>query len=389
MFTESVNNAILGNMAPARHSAQDILEQGLGLLVGSLPASWKVQLAEDDPGGDAYADAILDISGPQGGVRAIVEVKPSFTPGDVPAVARQANLLRRVTGGVPVVVMAPWLSDRSRRLLSEAGIHYLDLTGNIRFVTDHPAVFIHRESNAPAPAHPEYMPALKGVKAGRVVRLLVDVQPPYGVADLARRAGVTAGYVSRLLEALATDGLIERAKRGTVSAVRWRELLERRAESYGVFTSNRIRRFVCPNGPAYTLDAASDVATPEFRTALTGSFAAERIVAVAPPSLLVLYAQGDATPLMQLARLLPAEAGANVVIAEPYDQVAAEARWPEAQSTPARVPLVAASQIALDCLTGNGRMPQEGEALLDWMSQHEGEWRLSSLTELPVPQVVL
>ena len=39
----------------------------------------------------------------------------------------------------------------------------------------------------------------------------------------------------------------------------------------------------------------------------------------------------------------------------------------------------APSQIAVDCLTGNGRMPAEGEALLDWMLDNEGAWRLDSL----------
>jgi hypothetical protein len=142
------------------------------------------------------------------------------------------------------------------------------------------------------------------------------------------------------------------------------------------------------HGAAYALEAAGDVAAREPWAALTGSFAAERIVAVAPPSLLVMYVRGDATSLVQLARLLPAETGANVVIAEPYDQVAMEPRWPQPPPIPSRVPVVSASQIVLDSLTGNGRMPQEGEALLDWMSQHEGEWRLPSLTELPLPQVV-
>ena len=40
------------------------------------------------------------------------------------------------------------------------------------------------------------------------------------------------------------------------------------------------------------------------------------------------------------------------------------------------------SQIAVDCLTGNGRMPAEGEALLTWMQHEEAAWRLSSLSEL-------
>jgi hypothetical protein len=378
----------LGNMAPAPLTESQILERGIALLRESLPANWQVQQVADDDGGDAYADALLSIAGPQGAVRAVVEVKRSFTPSDVAATARQASLLRRVAGTVPILVIAPWLSDRSRGLLTDAGINYLDLTGNVRFVTDYPTVFIQRESNAPAPRRPASTPSLKGVKAGRVVRLLADVRPPYGVLDLARHAGVTPGHVSRLLEALAREGLVERTRSGTVSNVRWRELLERRAESYGVFTSNRIQRYVCPNGAAYALEVAGDVAAGEPRAALTGSFAAERIVAVAPPSLLVLYMQGDATSLIQLARLLPAEAGANVVIAQPYDQVAVEARWPEAPPIPPRVQLVAASQIVLDCLTGVGRMPQEGEALLDWMGEDEAKWRFPSLGDLPSPEVV-
>ena len=32
-------------------------------------------------------------------------------------------------------------------------------------------------------------------------------------------------------------------------------------------------------------------------------------------------------------------------------------------------------------LTGNGRMPSEGEALLNWMLANEQEWRLNSLAD--------
>jgi hypothetical protein len=42
----------------------------------------------------------------------------------------------------------------------------------------------------------------------------------------------------------------------------------------------------------------------------------------------------------------------------------------------------APSQVAVDCLTGNGRMPAEGEALLEWMLANESEWRAESLQEL-------
>ena len=40
---------------------------------------------------------------------------------------------------------------------------------------------------------------------------------------------------------------------------------------------------------------------------------------------------------------------------------------------------VSPSQVVVDCLTGNGRMPSEGEALLNWMLANEQEWRPNSL----------
>ena len=42
----------------------------------------------------------------------------------------------------------------------------------------------------------------------------------------------------------------------------------------------------------------------------------------------------------------------------------------------------AVSQTAADCLTGNGRMPAEGEALTTWMEDNLSQWRLPSLSAL-------
>lgn len=370
-------------MPPAGPSEGEILDRGITLLKELLPSTWQIRREPGDETREGLSDIVLDIAGPQGMARTVVEVKRSFAPRDVETVARHARLLRRVAGSAPILVMAPWLSERSRTLLAEAGVNYLDLTGNTRFTSDYPSIFIDRRSSTPGPRRPQTTPSLRGLKAGRVARLLTDVRPPYGVVELAKHAGVTPGYVSRLLEELEREDVVERTRQGGVSRVRWRELLEQRAMRYGVFTSNRIERFVCPNGPAYALEVAGDPPVRDLGIALTGSFAAERIVAVAPPALLLIYARSRPDALIEYARLLPGEAGANVVIANPEDPVAMESRWPVPPALPPRVPLVAASQIVLDCLTGNGRMPQEGEALVDWMGEDESRWRLPSLAALP------
>jgi len=43
------------------------------------------------------------------------------------------------------------------------------------------------------------------------------------------------------------------------------------------------------------------------------------------------------------------------------------------------VTYVADSQVAADCLTGTGRMPAEGQALLEWMLANESRWRIDNL----------
>ena len=53
------------------------------------------------------------------------------------------------------------------------------------------------------------------------------------------------------------------------------------------------------------------------------------------------------------------EEGANVVLLSPFDPVAEERT-----SFEASLPYAAPSQVVVDCLTGNSRMPTEGEALV-------------------------
>ncbi len=109
------------------------------------------------------------------------------------------------------------------------------------------------------------------------------------------------------------------------------------------------------------------------RAGVTGSFAAVRMAPVAAPALLLVYTN-DSAQLARSLELIPADAGSNIVLLTPSDDVV----WQRTQ-TQDGVTYVAPSQIAIDCLTGNGRMPAEGDALVDWMIEHEDDWRLNSL----------
>jgi hypothetical protein len=68
--------------------------------------------------------------------------------------------------------------------------------------------------------------------------------------------------------------------------------------------------------------------------------------------------------------LRPTEAGANVAVAVPFDPVVYERT-----SRKDGINVVAPSQIVADLLTSPGRGPNEADALIAWMGEHEELWR--------------
>ena len=140
----------------------------------------------------------------------------------------------------PLLVVAPWLSKRTQELLAAEEINFIDLTGNARIELANPTVYISSSGAArnPAPS-PAGRARVTGYKAARLVRLLADVRPPYGVRELAEAAKLAPGYVSRLLEALDREALVERPRRGQVEAVDVPGLLRRWAETYDVLEDER------------------------------------------------------------------------------------------------------------------------------------------------------
>jgi len=67
--------------------------------------------------------------------------------------------------------------------MEQQGINYLDLTGNALVRLDNPAVLIRSSGAARSPKPLERGKVrLRGPKAARVLRLLLDIRPPYGRA---------------------------------------------------------------------------------------------------------------------------------------------------------------------------------------------------------------
>lgn len=351
----------------------DPVDFAVAWLTERLPKTWAIErqsvLRPDE------TDASIQVRGDNGAFTTLtVEARNRLEPRDVDRVF--GSLVRRLRASSPYLqflVVAPWLSERTRDLLEAEDVNYVDTTGNARIKLDNPAAFIRTEgaSRAPTPA-PRGAARVRGPKAGRLIRTLIDISPPYGVGELAATSGLTAGYVSRLLETLDSEALVERGARGRVMSVDVGGLLRRWAESYDVFSSNETTTFLAGNGPNGALSQLPKL-TDVGMTAITGSFAAVRLAPVAGPALLAIYCENPAAVATAL-NLIPTDRGANVALLKPFDGVV----WDRTTLEDERR-FAAVSQVTVDCLTGNGRMPAEGEALLDWMLAHESDWRRDAL----------
>ncbi|MCC5953641.1 MAG: hypothetical protein JJU45_16230 [Acidimicrobiia bacterium] len=293
-----------------------------------------------------------------------VLVRDGLSPRDVVALDAPDN---------PTLIVANWLSPRSRDLLDERGVGYMDETGNARLAVDRPGLMIRTEGSQRNPTpEPAKGPGLRGPKAWALMRTLVEVQPPYGVSDLATTVDTDPGYVSRLLATLSEELLVSRVPRGPVEQVEWEALLRQVTSSYSLLDSNEPTNWIGSAGPEQFLRDLS--ATPAGRWAVTGSFAASELVSVAAPGIAIVLAD-DPERVAALTRLRSVRTGGNVVIARPYDDVVFDRTWSRNGITYA-----SPAQLAVDCLTGPGRMPTEGEALLDWLRARAPQWQAPSLT---------
>lgn len=292
----------------------------------------------------------------------IVEAKVSVTPREVDELLRRANQLTVDVGDddedeerAAPLLAARFLSRRVRDRLVESQTNYADATGNMRIVLPRPGLFIDTEGADRDPA-PEKRPirSLRGSAAARIIRALWEAQPPVGIRELAEQAGVSPGTVSRIVDLLRREDIVD-PERGPVDSVDRGALIERWAEDYAFTDQNSTSLFLEPR----SLDSLLDrLRTADFRYAITGSFAARLVNEYAEAKLAMIYVE-DIDRAARDLRLTPVPSGGNVLLAEPFDPVAFENDWERDGLRYAN-----RAQVAADLLRSPGRGPEEGEQLL-------------------------
>lgn len=361
-----MNNTAYPDNTPTPFEVQRRLQE-------QLPHSWRLSLEQGES--QRGPDAVLVLEAPDGRrTTLMVEIKRRLDPVAVPRVLEQlqswTTWSTTARPAADYLVTAPYLSERTRERLRESGLNYLDFTGNTFVSLDEPAVYLRTQGASKDP-NKASRPArsLRGVKAAQIVRALVDLRPPLGVRQIADTVRTDPGNVSRLLELLVREDLVQRSPQGGVQEVNWSELLMAWSRDYSLTGSNKCSTYLDPRGLAAFVSRLQSLPSG-LRYAVTGSMAAARRAPLAPSRLAVVFVD-DAAAAAESLGLVPADAGSNVMLVQPKgDFVFEGAKVDEG------VRYVAPSQAVADLLTGSGRNPAEADELLDWMKKNEGAWRV-------------
>tara|TARA_R110002020_G_scaffold39986_2_gene118256 strand:- start:2093 stop:3163 length:1071 start_codon:yes stop_codon:yes gene_type:complete len=342
-------------MRNAAFSGTDALIDGFSAALESVGArSVIVERQTGSNGVDAEVRAQF------GSVPLVLDADVKLTP---PRTRAEVGALPSVQPGSVPVIVAPFLSPPVRDELARAGRSYWDATGNMRISSDDPAVWIDRvgASRDPEPrsdAQPQRLRSLKGKAASQVIVRLLSTRREASVRELSRETGTGLGTVSRVVELLREEGLLEDANGGPIVVANQVEMAQRWARDYGFETTFKPARYFSLLGEEIALDRLQ---RSGLTYALTGTrattieFETRGLVAPLPASDIWLYT--DNVPGVERALDLAPDRRGNIFLARADFLTAGEGT----QGTEPRIAVP--WRIVGDLLGAGGRLAAVGEEL--------------------------
>lgn len=314
-----------------------------------------------------------------------VTVAPDLTPaGAERLLADQARPTQAAGDDAAVLVLAPWLSTRTRAVFRHLGASCLDLTGHISLRLDQPAIRIELRGADKAPTHRARDRTQQSVdRVTLIIRELVDTQPPRRLKEIADSLALTAGAVSRLLDGLDDEGLIEREVHRIVTRVDWQNLLRMHGKRTSLAVVSEVLPATHHAGKDRLLNDLREC-VDEFGLLATGPFAARAFGAPNARGPLMLYFAPGSAPVGEIyesLRLLPADRHEpDLFLLRPKGRAPFHRVHPQLVEG---IPCVGPSQLVIDCLGGPGSLPETGEAVLGWMASNRQAWQAPTTMDRP------
>lgn len=257
----------------------------------------------------------------------ICEVKSEGQPRHVRSGVNQLRVAIAPRAKVDALVLiAPYLSEESRRICADAEVGYLDFEGNCRLVFD--GVFIERTvPTRPAVAKRDLRSLFKP-KSAQVLRVLLRTpERAWKVVELADEADVSVGHVSNVRNALADREWASLGPEG-LRLTAPGDLLDEWRDQYEPPPGRRQTYYTPLHGAALDNALREVMAKREGRQMLGAFSAAKWIAPYARHATAHVYvdAEGKAA-LLKALNLSPTASGGNLVVTELDDDGLFRDRW--------------------------------------------------------------
>ena len=228
--------AILGkvNAAPYQCSLNEVPHRLAELL--AIPEK-ELKVERERGAADEQADMVIS----WGDKVIVIEYKASGQAGSVAMAARQAKdyALAVSKRALPLVVV-PYMGEVGQRLCEEAGVSWLDLSGNARIVA--PGLRIRVEGKPNQFKRQGRPRSLFAPKSARIARwLLIKSDQAFTQRELARLSKLDEGFTSRIVRGLEEQRLVVRETDGAVRVANYDTLLDAMREAYD-FSKHHIVR---------------------------------------------------------------------------------------------------------------------------------------------------
>lgn len=187
--------------------AQQEVPRLLGMHLGlPVPTGWKIGRHEQG--------FEMVLVGPHG--RFPVAVKSAGSCSHLRSViARLKEQHRRHSPGDIPLLVVPYMGEQGGAMCREAGVSWMDLSGNADIRAEGIVVNVRGHPNAfPSRGRPSSVFAPKSARVTRY--LLEDPKTPHTQREIARAVGLGEGYVSRIIRRLVQDLLLSRDTAGRI-----------------------------------------------------------------------------------------------------------------------------------------------------------------------------
>jgi hypothetical protein len=285
-----------------------------GMLAGLLGVDLaEVETQTDDASG---ADLIV-----KAGPTFVVEAKWSTNAAAVAAAAKQAlDYAARVRRRAVPLVAVPFMGDVGRKACEEAGVGWLDLSGNAHIIVPGIRVIVEGKPNRfKTVGRPR---SVFAPKSSRIIRwLLIHAGEHLSQREIARATGLDEGMVSRLVARLMADGYLVRDEAGALQAKSPTQLLDAWRDAYQFSRHMLLQGHVAArSGDALLRFVSDSLSEHGVEHAATGLAAAWVLTRFASFRIATVYLPTDPSPdLVERIGFREDPRGANVWLVVPND----------------------------------------------------------------------